>query len=149
MLRKPQMQPTTDRSLRSCYREWNGEGNSLSIRALPGYFSQFWYISTSHNSVASTLTIHYRWTYQSVELGFNFENESFQGITTLWLGFKDDISPRSVFHLHCRQCQIVQVCSSSSWMTLVKVAMHLTHAFLIYLSHYLGDDEWCRMRFRA
>ena len=46
---------------------------------------------------------------QSVELGFNFENESISGVTSLWLGFKDDICTGSVFYLHCRQCQITQV----------------------------------------
>ena len=47
--------------------------------------------------------------YQAVELGFNFENESIQGVTTLWLGFKEAISVGSVFALHCRQCHIVEV----------------------------------------
>jgi hypothetical protein len=52
--------------------------------------------------------------YHSAELGFNFENESIQGISTLWLGFKEDITVGSVFNLHCRQCHISQVCLHDS-----------------------------------
>jgi hypothetical protein len=46
---------------------------------------------------------------KAAELGFNFEGESIQGSTTLWLGFKEDISVGAVFNLHCRQCTIQQV----------------------------------------